>query len=106
MDVFHVDGGVHPDLSTGLRLEAFAEGRIHARFPTLAERINALEADIESLSDEALRAKTFTERLEMVLEANRTMRLLITGHLRTYHGDWTDERIAAEVARRMLRESN
>ena len=51
---------------------------------------------------EALRAKTFTERLGMVLEANRTMRLLIEGHLRTYHPDWTDARIAQEVARRML----
>jgi hypothetical protein len=50
-----------------------------------------------------LRRHTLTERVSMVLAANRTMRLIIEGRLRTSHPDWDDRRIAAEVARRMIR---
>ena len=53
---------------------------------------------------DVLRRKTPTERVEMILDANRTMRLLIEGHLRTWHPDWPDEQVAAEIARRMLGE--
>jgi len=63
------------------------------------------KGQIEVVDDavaQALRGKTLTERVAMVLEANRTMRLVIEGALRTRHPDWDDARIAAEVAGRML----
>lgn len=52
---------------------------------------------------EVLRRHTLTQRVAMVLAANRTMRLIIEGRLRTSHPDWDDRRIAGEVARRMGR---
>lgn len=51
---------------------------------------------------EILKTKTPAEKLAMVFAANRTMRLRLEGHLRTYHSDWTDARIQQEIARRML----
>jgi hypothetical protein len=42
------------------------------------------------------------ERVAMVFDANRTMRLRIEGHLRTLHPEWTSEQVTAEIARRML----
>ena len=51
-----------------------------------------------------MRKKTPAERVEMVFAANRTVRLVIEGRLRTDHPDWDDEQIRAEVARRMLPE--
>ena len=51
---------------------------------------------------EILRTKTPAERLAMVFAANRTMRLRLAGHLRTYHPDWTDDEIQREIAKRML----
>lgn len=51
---------------------------------------------------EILKRKTPAERLAMVFAANRTMRLRLEGHLRTYHADWTDVQIQQEIARRML----
>jgi hypothetical protein len=50
---------------------------------------------------QVLRKKTPTERIGMVLAANRTMRLVIEGSLRTRHSDWKDDQIKKEVARRM-----
>ncbi len=50
---------------------------------------------------EALRHKTIAERVEMALTANRLVRLRIEGHLRTLHADWDNDRIQAEIARRM-----
>lgn len=41
----------------------------------------------------------------MVCDANVTMRLVIEGSLRTRYPEWTDDRIAAEVARRMAGDS-
>jgi len=61
--------------------------------------------DIELLDDDyvkVLRGKTPTERIAMGLEANRFVRLRLEGHLRTVHPDWSDQQIAAEIARRML----
>lgn len=52
---------------------------------------------------EVLRRHTLIERVAMVLAANRTMRLIIEGRLRTRHPDWEDRQLAAEVARRMSR---
>jgi len=54
---------------------------------------------------DALRAKTTAERVAMIGACNETMRLLIEGRLRTSHPVWTDAAIAAEVARRMYRDS-
>ncbi len=50
---------------------------------------------------QALRQKTPTERIGMVLAANRTMRLVVEGSLRSRHPDWKDDQIKKEVARRM-----
>ena len=63
------------------------------------------ERRIEVVDDavaEVLRRKTPAERIEMVLNANRLMRLRIEGHLRTRHPDWDDAAVHAEIARRML----
>ncbi len=73
-----------PMTSTGFRLD---DGQIEVVDPFVAE---------------CLRKKTFAERMEMVFEANRTMRLLIAGRLQTDYPDWSDEQIQVEVARRML----
>jgi len=54
---------------------------------------------------DVLRRKTPAERIAMIFDANDTMRLIIEGGLRTQHGEWSDEEVAAEVARRMLGES-
>ena len=70
--------------STGFRLD---DGQIEVVDPFVAK---------------CLRERTFAERMEMVFEANRTMRLLIAGRLKTDHPEWNDEQIQAEVARRML----
>ncbi|HEX4145054.1 MAG TPA: hypothetical protein VHY91_16225 [Pirellulales bacterium] len=48
-----------------------------------------------------LRGKAIAERAAIVFACNRTMRLRLAGHLRTRHADWSDEQIAAEIARRM-----
>jgi hypothetical protein len=63
-----------------------------------ARRIEVLD----SIMVEVLRSKTPAERVAMGLECNRTARLLIEGHLRTQHPEWSDEQVAAEIARRML----
>jgi hypothetical protein len=52
---------------------------------------------------EVLRSKTITQRVAMILDANRTMRKLIEGPLRARHPEWTDQQIRQEIARRMLR---
>jgi hypothetical protein len=52
-----------------------------------------------------LRRKTPAERVEMLLEAHETLRQLVEGGLRTQHPDWPDDRINAEVAGRMTRDS-
>ena len=61
-------------------------------------RIEILEPEMI----EVLRNKSPTERVAMVFDANRTMRLRIEGHLLTQHPDWTGEQVTAEIARRML----
>lgn len=55
---------------------------------------------------EVLRTKTPAEKVAMIGEANRTMRLLLEAHFRSNHPDWDDAQISAAIARRMLRESN
>ena len=73
-----------PKTSTGFRLD---DGQIEIVDPIVAK---------------CLREKTFAERLEMVFDANRTMRLLIAGGVRTRNPDWSDEQIQQEVVRRIL----
>lgn len=52
---------------------------------------------------EILRRKTPAERLAMCFDANRTMRLRLEGHFRTFHPDWDDKQILRAVAERMSR---
>jgi hypothetical protein len=51
---------------------------------------------------EILRRKTPAERIALGFAANRTVRLVVEGGIRSNHPDWDDERVRAEVARRML----
>ena len=50
---------------------------------------------------EVLRRKTPAERVEMIFDANRTVRLLLEGHLRWRHPDWDDQAVMHEIARRI-----
>lgn len=50
-----------------------------------------------------LRAKTVTERVEMIFAADRTMRLRLEGHLSSCHPDWDSQALRQEIARRMSR---
>ena len=50
---------------------------------------------------EVLRRKTPAQRVAMIFAANRTMRLIIEGSLRTFHPNWDEAQIKREVARRM-----
>jgi len=59
---------------------------------------------IEMVDDavaEVLRRKTPAQRVAMIFAANRTMRLIIQGSLRTFHPDWDEAQIKRAVARRM-----
>ncbi len=59
---------------------------------------------MDPLTLQILRSKTPAERLAIAFDCNRTMRLRLEGHIRTYHPDWSDaDRIQAEIARRMTR---
>ena len=61
---------------------------------------------IELLDEEMaklLRHKEPWERVAIIGQANRTMRALIEGHLRTWHPQWSDEQIRCEIGRRLLR---
>lgn len=65
--------------------------------PLISDQIEVLDG---ALAD-VLRRKSFPERLAMVLDANRFLRLRIEGQLRSDHPDWNDGQIYAEIARRM-----
>lgn len=62
------------------------------------DRIEAVDDTVAAI----LRTKTTWERAAMIFDANRTMRLLIEGHLRTLHPDWDATQIQSEIAHRML----
>ena len=64
-------------------------------------RIEVLDDDMV----EVLRKKTPVERVAMVLDANRTMRLMLQAHFQERHPEWTDDQIAVAVARRILGDS-
>jgi hypothetical protein len=57
---------------------------------------------LEPAMAEVLQRRTPGERLALGMELHRTARLMIAGSLRAEHPDWTEEQVAAEVARRML----
>ena len=61
-------------------------------------RIELLDEDMVRV----LKGKSPEERIAIVLDANRTMRLMLQAHLRESHPDWTDNQIAAGIARRLL----
>ncbi len=54
---------------------------------------------------EILRRKTPAQRVEMIFQCNETMRLVVEGAIRTFHPQWDDRQVRAEVARRMTRGS-
>lgn len=62
------------------------------------QRIELLDPVIVKI----LQNKSPAERLAMAFAANRTMRLRLEGHLRTYHPEWTHAQIHGEIAKRML----
>ncbi len=51
---------------------------------------------------EIYRSKTVPQRIQMMLDANATMRLLISGSLQTQHPEWNGQTINREVAKRMF----
>ncbi len=55
---------------------------------------------------EGLRRKTPAERVAMVFDAERTMRLMLETNLRWRHPDWNADEINREIARRRNRESS
>ncbi len=57
---------------------------------------------IDEAQAKVLRAKTPAQRVAMVGQSHRTMRLVIEASLRARHPDWTDEQVDAGVARRLL----
>lgn len=63
-------------------------------------RIEVLDDDMVQV----LKSKTPVERVAMVLDANRTMRLMLESHFRERHPEWDQPQIAAAVARRLLGE--
>jgi hypothetical protein len=65
-----------------------------------------LDAGQIEVVDEAmakvLRSKEPWQRVAMIGQANRTMRALMEGYVRTWHPDWSDEQVKREVGRRLL----
>jgi hypothetical protein len=58
---------------------------------------------VDDAAAEVLRRKTPAERIQMAAGYYRLVRGLIEGGLRTKYPEWDDARIAAEVARRIMR---
>jgi hypothetical protein len=70
--------------------------------PLDPSRIEVLDDDMVAV----LRKKTPVERVAMVLDANRTMRLLLEAYFRDLHPEWTDNQVAAAIAGRLLRDTD
>jgi hypothetical protein len=63
---------------------------------------------VEILDDaivKVLRGKTPVERIAMVFDAERTMRLMLRADVVWRHPDWSAERVAEETAGRFCRGS-
>lgn len=57
---------------------------------------------LDPMVAEILRSKTGTERVQMTVESNRSMRRRLEAHIRHLHPDWTDDEVRTEIARRVL----
>jgi len=55
---------------------------------------------------EVLRTKTPKQRVEMIAAANRTARVLAAAGARHQHPNWDEERVQAEVIRRVTGGTN
>ena len=64
-------------------------------------RIEILEPEVVKM----LRNKTVAQRVSMVFDAEKTLRLMLEAHLKWSNPNWTGEQIRQEIARRWLRES-
>ena len=67
--------------------------------PQVADR----RACVEILDDamvEVLRRKTAVERIAMVFDSERTMRLMLQADIAWRHPDWSNQLVAEEIARR------
>ncbi len=64
-------------------------------------RIEMLEPEVV----EMLRGKTAAEKVAMVFDAERTLRMMLEAHLKWRFPKWTEEQVREEIARRWLRES-
>jgi hypothetical protein len=63
-------------------------------------RIEVMDAEMVRV----MKSKTPEERLAMVFDANRTMRLVLEAHFRDRHPEWDQSQIAAAIARSLLGE--
>lgn len=64
----------------------------------LARNIEVIDEQLAAV----LREKTPAERIAMIGDANQTARMLAAAGIRYRHPDWPQDRVDAEVARRML----
>jgi hypothetical protein len=61
-------------------------------------RIEVVDDDLAAV----LRTKTPTQKASLMFSANRFIRARIAAHLFSHHPDWPEDKVQAEVARRML----
>ena len=62
------------------------------------------EPCVEAMDDrmvEILRSKTPAEKIAMISATQRTARMLAAGGVRYQHPDWSEEKVQAEVWRRV-----
>jgi hypothetical protein len=57
---------------------------------------------IDPAMADVLRRKTPAQRIEMVCAANRTARMILCAAIKRTHPSWDEDKIAREIARRML----
>ena len=57
---------------------------------------------LDPIVAEILRRKTGTERVQMTVESNRSMRRRLEAQIRQLHPEWTDDEVRVEIARRVL----
>ncbi len=74
----------------------FAERRWNLKIDP--RRIEVLDPKVA----EILRTKTGTERVQMTVESNRSMRRRLEAFIRKAHPTWTDDEVRTEIARRVL----
>ncbi len=57
---------------------------------------------VDRVMASVFREKTVAQKIAIVGQAHRTAKRLIAAGVRSEHREWSDEQIAAEVARRLL----